>query len=71
MPRGVLTAWTPGSGKSLGFIAAGLYVLTTRKREYINGVIVLIMNKSLQSNAIAEIERYVQCLNQENLGLDL
>ena len=47
MPRGVLTAWTPGSGKSLGFIAAGLYVLTTRKREYINGVIVLIMNKSL------------------------
>ena len=71
MPRGVLVAWQPGSGKSIGFVAAGLYVLTKRKREYINGVIVLIMNKSLQSSTVAQIEKYIYNLNAVGLGLDL
>ncbi len=71
MPRGVLTYWLPGSGKTLGFVAAGLYTLTRRKREYINGVIVLIMNKSLQANAVKEIESHVNRLNSKGLGLDL
>ncbi len=47
MPRGMLIYWKPGSGKTLGFIAAGLYALTQKSREYTKGVIVLIMNKSL------------------------
>jgi hypothetical protein len=47
MPRGVLAFWTPGSGKTLGFIAAGLYVLSRKHKEYIKGAVVVVTNKSL------------------------
>ncbi len=47
MPRGVLTYWKPGSGKTIGFIAAGLYVMAHKHREYTHGTIVVVTNKSL------------------------
>ncbi len=47
MPRGLLVYWKPGSGKTLGFIAAGLYALSKKSREYNKGILVVITNKSL------------------------
>ena len=70
MPRGILTYWAPGSGKTLGFIAAGLYALTTKKKEYTRGIIVIITNKSLQNKTTEEIIRYVRYLNINGLGTD-
>jgi hypothetical protein len=63
MPRGILTYWKPGSGKTLGFIAAGLYALTRKHRLYTKGIVVIITNKSLQNKTAAEVASYVRRLN--------
>ncbi len=47
LPRGLLLFWKQGSGKTKGFIAAALYVMTTRKDIYKKAVAVVVINKSL------------------------
>jgi hypothetical protein len=71
MPRGILAFWKPGSGKTLGFISAGLYTLTRKHKQYANGIIVIITNKSLQLQTTNEVLNYVRRLNAQQIGLDL
>lgn len=33
-PRGNLSFWSPGTGKSMGFLSAALFSVTTRKDIY-------------------------------------
>ena len=71
MPRGVLTYWKPGSGKTLGFIAAGLYVMAVKSREYSHGAVVIVTNKSLQDKTREEVVSYLRRLNSNSLGMNL
>jgi hypothetical protein len=52
IPRGLLMNWSPGTGKTLGFISAGLFLLHRRSDIYKNAVIVVIINKSLQETVL-------------------
>ena len=40
--------WMPGTGKTLGFITASLYVINKRTDLYKNALVVIIINKALQ-----------------------
>ena len=56
LPRGLLLYWKQGSGKTKGFIATALYCLATRKDVYKKAVAVIVINKSLQPNVLAELD---------------